>query len=161
MHRWFEGWIREDPEPFVLTDEELAELRELRGTQQELDELVKQFRRKVARERGFTALRLEELGSRSGEPYQMLPEGKRSVFAEAQAGIGEHAYLCMFQPDVYESLLEPNEHIDLERDLCGWVKGFPKAEAYDDIGALSGSAGIQYHCKVCGMYLGHDAYTHS
>jgi hypothetical protein len=44
---------------------------------------------------------------------------------------------------------------------CNWVLGVPETGNYDDIGFLSGSAGVNFYCKICGMHIGQKIYKRS
>jgi len=45
------------------------------------------------------------------------------------------------------------------RHGCGYVKGSPRRERYNDIGFLRGSTGFKFYCRVCGQKTG--SYTTS
>jgi predicted SprT family Zn-dependent metalloprotease len=40
----------------------------------------------------------------------------------------------------------------------GVVLGKPEGRHYDDIGCLSGSSGVNYHCKICDEVIGETQY---
>lgn len=44
---------------------------------------------------------------------------------------------------------------------CGWVKGEPRKSEYNEIGPLSGSAGFDYYCVICGLLIARLAHTAS
>lgn len=102
-------------------------------------EIIKKFR-DVLRNDGLIADKLEDLESNSGETFEIT---KRYFYKSAKAGEGikrEEAYFCG----------------DLRRGnpLCGWVKGEPEKEDYNNIGILCGTAGTIYRCRVCGEIVG-------
>jgi len=39
---------------------------------------------------------------------------------------------------------------------CGFVPGDPAERNYDELGPMSGSAGIDYSCRICGGHLGRE-----
>lgn len=106
--------------------------------------------RELARQKGLSALKLEDLKSECGKPF--VEETGRGSFQialakdETKAGHYEFAYLCASQ---YE-----NPSGVVNKDTCGWVKGAPREELYDDIGPLCGSAGTRYYCIICGKMVG-------
>ncbi len=144
--------LEPDDNPLILTDVNrgtLAELdAEIAGIQHKKILLL----RKAARESGLTAPSLEELKSKSGKPFRELERQSSYKKAVVRRGtrpvnfIEESAYLC--QPMHAEMM--PKGIIE----ECGWVKGNPVGGAYDNIGPLSGSAGIEYYCKICGTLIG-------
>lgn len=101
-------------------------------------EIVKKFR-DVLRNDGLIADKLEDLGSNSGETFEIT---KVYFYKNAKAGKeiwGEEAYFCG----------------DLKGNpLCGWIKGWPESEDYNNIGILCGAAGTIYRCRVCGEIVG-------
>jgi hypothetical protein len=102
--------------------------------------------REMARLHGITAEKLTDLKSRSGEPFIVTGkdhyEDYRKACTSRQGEVEfEYAYLCaspFFQQDVG----------------CGWVRGVPKADSYDHIGLLSGSAGVTFRCWICNAEVG-------
>ena len=117
------------------------------------------YLREIAKRKRLTAPTLEELKSKSGKPFvevkstRMLGDDYRSAEAKEEVSFGkaklllertEQAYLC------YESSIFSKE----DTDSCGWVKGMPVEKKYNDIGVLSGSAGIRFYCKICGKKIG-------
>lgn len=146
--------LEPDDNPLILTDTD-------RGTLAGLDVEIASIQhkkilllRKAARESGLTAPSLEELRSKSGKPFQELKRHSDYSYRKAVVRrntkpvnfIEESAYLC--QP-MYAEMM-PKGMIE----ECDWVKGNPAREVYDNIGPLSGSAGTEYYCKICGTLIG-------
>lgn len=136
--------------PLELTDDEKQELA---GFDRKINELQRQKvskLREFARQKGLSALKLEDLKSERGKPF--IKETGRGSFQIAaakdktRAGHYEFAYLCASQ---HENLLKAGN-----KDTCGWVKGAPREEPYDNIGPLCGSAGTRYYCTICGKEVG-------
>ncbi len=110
------------------------------------------YLREVARKKGITAEKLEDLKSESGKPFvEEKRKGhwghdyRRAVVTEDKSfgpHIAETAYLCQ---GIY-SKEDP--------DSCGWVIGDPIEEKYDEIEVLSGSRGTRYYCGICGKQIG-------
>ncbi len=111
------------------------------------------YLREIAREKGITASNLEDLKSESGESFREEKSDNRTwgheyrsaVVLRAPGGsphIAEMAYLCH------------SPYLKDDPDSCGWVKGIPVEKEYNDIGFLSGSAGVRYYCKICGKQIG-------
>lgn len=134
--------------PLELTEEER---RELVGLESKVGELQRQkvsrFR-ELARQKGASALKLEDLKSECGEPF--IEEKERDSYQRAVAQDKtkphryEFAYLCASKYGIRP-----------EENTCGWVKGEPRRERYDDIiGPLCGSAGTRYYCTICGKMVG-------
>jgi hypothetical protein len=131
----------------------------------EVEEGLKEFNRKVsllnserleflrekARERGYTASSLDDLRSSKGtkfiEEIESYPRDLKMAREEDAANIwdAERAYWCGF--DGFGSGATEG---------CGWVLGLPKQSSYNNLGPLSGSAGEEYHCKLCSSYLARD-----
>ena len=135
---------------FELTEDEK---RELAGFDQKIGELQRQKElklRKLARQKGISALKLEDLESECGQPF--VEEKEHSIYRRAMARDKtdslrfESAYLCASR---YEAPSRTGN-----KDTCGWVKGEPREERYDSIGPLCGSAGIRFYCRICGKMVG-------
>ncbi len=119
--------------------------------------------RGAARRQGIIADKLDDLKSESGQPF-VEEKTKRSFF-------GQNFRIAVVRMDVSiaEKTLPVVEETAYlckalyscggEKDSCGWVKGNPRHENYDDIGPLSGSAGVRYYCKICGKLIGEDRHT--
>lgn len=135
-----------------LTEEEKKRLNEL---EQKISAAQKErvsFLREIFRRRGLIAPTLEELNLSSGRHFvKEKPRGMRgqdygraSVIIETKFGplVEVSAYFCK-EMDLRE-----------DPDSCGWVMGEPEAREYNDIGLLSGSAGTQYCCRICGKMIG-------
>ena len=144
--------IPPDNNPLILTDADERALGELNAEIVGIQHKKILLLRKAARESGLTAPSLEELRSKSGKPFQKLKQQsdyrKAVVRRDTQPVnfIEESAYLC--QP-MYAEMTPKGM-----TEECGWVKGNPVGGAYDSIGPLSGSAGIDYYCKICGTLIG-------
>ena len=108
--------------------------------------LIKQkkidYLRKVARRKGIIAENLKNLKSNCGEFFKEI-ERKDSTggYRRATAGPLETAYLCC------------GAHTKDDPNSCGWVKGYPRSERYDNRGPLSGSVGTRFYCQICGKLI--------
>ena len=150
--------VRSEPDeyPLVLDEEDKNKLREL-------DEKISRAKiqkililREAARRRGLIADRLEDLKSKSGEPFvEKTPRKLRSHHLYRKAEVKrdspfasiEIAYNCR---SMWEEMFLDKEDM---HDSCGWVKGNPIQKPYDNIGPLNGSAGYQYFCKICAKQI--------
>jgi len=108
-----------------------------------------EFLRKRAREQCLTAEKLEDLRSKSGQPF--VEDDEKKTFrdyrtAATQEDEYEVAYLCRFMYIEELGLTEGSG--------CGWVKGEPLGKPYDDMGPLCGSKGYRQYCKICGDKIG-------
>ena len=116
------------------------------------------YLRKIAKEKGIIAPILEDLKSSSGKPFLEKAQESREMYRKAvvlkpiearhrfpSLNISETAFFCH---SIY--LLQNDE------DSCGWVKGDPIKEKYNEIGLLSGSAGVRYYCPICGKLVGEE-----
>ncbi len=128
----------EDPrDRLALTEEEQKELIAIDSKIISLQAEKTIRKREIFRAKGYTTEKLEDLKSRSGEPFVCI--GESSFFGNyerASAGKGgdiQYAYHC------------PG---------CGWVKGLPNSKDFNTIKFLSGSEGESYHCKICGSKIG-------
>ncbi len=136
--------------PFELTEGEKRELADLESKIGKLKQQKVSKLRELARQKGVSALKLEDLKSECGRPF--VEEAGRGSFHiaitkdESSPGHYEFAYLCALQ---YENLSGAGD-----KNTCGWVKGAPREEPYDNIGPLCGSAGTRYYCKICGKMVG-------
>jgi len=99
----------------------------------------------VARKKGIIAEKLEDLKSSCGDPFKEKERDSTRDYRKAMAGDVEAAYFC------------PTAHIE----GCGWVKGFPNSERYNDIGCLSGSAGTRFYCQICGKLIAEHQFMRS
>jgi len=133
-----------DAAPLVLNEEEKKKVQsfdlEILKVQKEKIEYL----RSLAREKDITAACLKDLKSESGSPFiELQRERKGYEYREAKSSDKtEVAYLCC------------GMYIKEDKDSCGWVKGRPKEQEYDEIGVIAGSAGIRYYCKICGKEIG-------
>jgi hypothetical protein len=129
-----------------LNKEEQTGLAEINTEIASLEHKKLQLVRSAAKRQGIIADKLSDLKSESGQPF--VEEENEKIFKLAMVKKGseilEIAYLCL------------NPH-----NSCGWVKGNPEYKNYDDIGFLSGSAGTEYYCKICGKFLGKKVYRRS
>lgn len=134
--------------PFDIRSEIADELRDLNVEAQKIERKRLTLLRDRARERGYIASDLADLRSTDGRPFV---EGHghgdlRMATVEGEVPLmGERAYWCGHESFSREKV-----------EGCGWVLGLPRESAYDDIGMLSGSAGSEYHCKLCSSYLGRE-----
>lgn len=116
------------------------------------------YLRAKAIELGFAATELKDLRSEKGRSFEereKVPHrwGElRKAHEVLESGEDtykqEWAYFCGFTDSFGK---QEKIHIG-----CGWVRGWPKDQEYDDIGVLSGSAGIRFSCQICGMKVGED-----
>lgn len=137
-------WPKEVLEGLSALDEVLDEARERRN-----EYLVVQ-----ARLLGLAAERLEDLSSERGAAFsETTNRGYRSLHQAAEdidpsdrkaRYDREWAYYCGYQ-DLLDGKMTAK---------CGWVKGYPRSESYDNIGCLAGSAGMHYYCQICGAMIG-------
>ncbi len=112
--------------------------------------------REAARAEKRTANTLEELQSECGAPF--VDQGKdyrgyqeAVALKEGTSPLSaERAYLCAF-----ESFITGKQVAG-----CGWVKGNPFSQPYDEHGPLAGSAGTRYFCRICTLQIGEDATKH-
>lgn len=145
-----------DENPLILDEEEQKTIAVLSQKASAIQRKVILFLREAARKKGIISDTLEGLESKSGKPFVEEKKGKsffghdyrRAVVMGDPVGKLpavpiETAYFC-------RSPFSPQK----DADSCGWVKGQPIGKSYDDIGFLSGSAGIRYHCKICGQMIG-------
>jgi hypothetical protein len=143
-----------DDNPLILTGKEK---KTMAGFETQISAICQQkldFLRGAARKKGITAATLDDLKSKSGEPFVEEKEKKgwghdyRMATVTADSPITgkplvtETAYLCC---DMFSNN---------DSGGCGWVKGQPIQRAYNDIGFLSGSAGYNISCKICGKLIG-------
>ena len=133
-----------------LNKGEQAEISALNEKMEELIIKKLDLIRSSARRQGLTSDNLNDLRSENGNPFieekvgdkGFGRNGYRIAVTKKEAGkIRETAYLCR----------------NSEGDGCGWVRGNPRIENYNDIGVLSGSAGVNYYCKICGRFIGKEA----
>lgn len=134
---------------------------ELAGIRRQISQLrgeERTFLQRKARELGITAATLEELRSEKGNSYEPLERrgsSWRSLQTAVEQGVerfdAERAYLCTTK----NSWLSDEDQKDYG---CGWVRGIPRSETYDDLAghALAGSAGNRHYCQICGMMLAED-----
>jgi len=143
-----------DENPLILNGKEK---KVLAGLNLEASAILRKrtlYLREVARRKGMTSATLEGLKSKSGKPF-VEEKTKRSwgrdyrqatIMGDSLAGLPplavETAYLCH------------SPYSKEDPDSCGWVKGRPVEQEYDDISFLSGSAGTRYYCKICGKQIG-------
>jgi hypothetical protein len=147
-----------DDNPLILTGKEK---KTMAGFEAQISVICQQklsFLREAARKKGITAATLDDLKSKSGEPFVEEKEKKTwgreyrlaTVTEDSpitgKSMVTETAYFCC---DMFSVFSKENEN----SDGCGWVKGQPIQKAYDDIGVLSGSAGYNIFCKICGKLI--------
>lgn len=109
--------------------------------------------RRWARRLGYSADTPELLRSERGLEFREDDGGARGRFPvryayekESERRFGsEAAYWCGYDP-LFSGVIVG----------CGWVKGEPLAESYNNLGPLSGSAGVEYRCRVCRELIGRD-----
>jgi len=141
--------------PEHLTEKEKEEIRQLDLKIAAAQLKRASYLRDVFRSRGLIAPTLEELKSDSGEPFireERIRDvwgydyEKASAIKKTRVGllVKERAYLCREMFDEKDG--DPNG--------CGWVKGEPSPVLYNNISLLSGSAGTEYYCQLCGKKIG-------
>jgi len=110
--------------------------------------------RQAAWKAGFAAKKLKDLRSTPGNTFLEHETSNKYAFAQAQDVVSrippEVAYLCAC------------EHaLNKKDDSCGWVRGEPRSEGFDELGILSGSSGVEYSCVICGKNIGRVELVHS
>jgi hypothetical protein len=158
--RSFPVFMPPDNSPSLkLGKKEQAEMAALNAKMGELSAKKLDLIRDSARRQGLIADKLQDLKSESGNPFiEEKPrskgfggEGYRIAVVKGKFGNAEEAaYLC-----------EEMYSFGKDSSGCGWVRGNPRTENYDDIGVLSGSAGVNYYCKICGRLIGRDVHVRS
>lgn len=147
-----------DDNPFILDEKEQQGLIVFDAQLSEIQRKKVLYLREIAKRKGLTAPTLEELKSKNGEPFVEVKSTRTSGrdYREAAAKkeikfpgikskrfeLEEQAYLCH---DMFSKK---------DTDSCGWVRGAPVEREYDNIGFLSGSAGVRFYCKICGKMIG-------
>jgi len=126
------------------------------------------FIRDAARRKGIISANLKKLQSKSGKPFvRERKKGRWDYDDYARATVKERSSLPGFPPTVVEVayLCRPMNSLFSPRGKklhgCGWVKGIPTEKKYNDLGPLSGSAGIKYYCRICGELIGESIHTRS
>ncbi len=165
------GFDPPDEAPLILSEEDQKILNGLTAQNLVVQHRVVEFQRECARKQGVIAQRLEDLKSKSGQPFKEEARTsfgfrhkdyrravvKKKILKGLLAGKSltiESAYLCR---SPYLALTSKSRKKD--PDSCGWVKGNPVSKDYDNIGFLSGSAGIRYYCKICGKLIGEEQHV--
>lgn len=121
----------------------------------------KELFRASAKRQGIIAKQLAELKSESGQSF-VEEEKVRQTFsgrAYQKAVVKEKTSLGPYISEV--AYLCRNPYVGEEKDSCGWVKGSPVAQDYNNISFLSGSAGVKYFCKICGQLIGEEIHIQS
>jgi hypothetical protein len=140
MTRGFPIFMPEDKAPSLkLNKEELSEMAAINSEGEILVQKRLILVRSAAKRQDLIAERLKDLKSQTGgkfiaqkrkeRPYKEI----RTAIVRENSIIVDNAYFCMG---------------------CNWVLGVPRTEDYDNIGFLSGSAGVNFYCKICGMKIG-------
>jgi hypothetical protein len=100
-----------------------------------------------------SAEKLEDLVSKSGMPYHEI-EGSLK-----KTGFREKIKCAKTDFEII-----PGTHQEIAY-WCSvekrWVQGAPSGEEYDDIGVLSGSAGLSLFCRSCGQEIGKEVRLRS
>jgi len=142
------GYYPDKDLDFNLTDEEKQALAELNKKQLETTKQKLAYTRELLRKKEIIAERLEDLRSKDGTLFLRETPGKyisaKAFDPSINWRLQETAYLChcQFIP------------IGEDPNSCGWVKGEPRREEYNEIGLLCGSAGYRYYCRVCNQLIG-------
>ncbi len=140
-----------DVSKLIFSDEDKKELASLEETLETfnmainmIEEEKKNLTRKVARRMGLASARLEDLKTNGRSLVESSSLSKIVGYRAARikgdpvALEDSHfAYLC-----------------GGEASGCGWVKGKPDTRTFNDITILSGSAGMNFYCWLCGGYMG-------
>ena len=134
-------------------EEVLKGLKALNQAASEAENKRDEYLMAKAREYGLAAEKLEDLRSERGLTFSEVEHRDYMSLHQARENTDptdrkarynqEWAYYCGFE--------------DLSGGMtlcCGWVRGYPRSESYDDIGCLSGSAGMRYYCQICGHLVG-------
>jgi hypothetical protein len=133
---------------FELTEEEKQELAVFTSVISELQRRKLAKLREFARQKGVAALELKDLKSGCGEPFieEKCHSNYQRAAAKGKAGSPsiEFAYRCAWKRELFPG----------SENTCGWVRGEPREEGYDNLGLLSGSAGRRFYCKICDKMLG-------
>ena len=142
--RFLSRFFLPDAAPLVLDEKEKKKVQSFDLEILKIQKERIEYLRSLAREKGIITSRLEDLKSKSGEPFiELQREREGHEHREAKSSDKtEVAYLCC------------GMYIKEDKDSCGWVKGRPKEQEYDEIGVMAGSAGIRYYCKICGKEIG-------
>lgn len=136
---------QKEKNPFEMTENDKAELAIINKIISEAQAAKITKLRELACKNGAAALKLEDLKSESGKTF--VDKGKEfgcrsAVVLDISLAL-ESAYLC-----ISEYVNEADN-----TDTCGWVKGAPRQENYNNIGPLSGSAGTRFYCRICNKQL--------
>jgi hypothetical protein len=122
---------------FIYSEEEQAKLNEIAGKISQLQHEATQLTKEFARKGGIIAADLHDLKAADGSSFA---ESKTDP-GTAKAADGGQAYLCA------------GFHGHNPDEGCGWVKGLPRRQEYQDFSICSGSAGYQLFCVICGTEL--------
>lgn len=90
------------------------------------------------------AVTLEELQSPSGRPYQEDVSSSSRPHARPRYARTDFEIIPGYQEEV--AYWCEGEHL--------WIQGAPAGDEYNDIGPLSGSAGLVLICRSCGYEIG-------
>ncbi|MFA6099166.1 MAG: hypothetical protein WCV50_06550 [Patescibacteria group bacterium] len=98
--------------------------------------------RKELRAQAQVAINLDELRDSKGSMFVMPGQRNSDGYMEATSQNQEKAYRC------------PSG--------CGWVKGAPEKQPYDDFhGGTCGSSGVEYSCVICQQKIGRKVLVQS
>ncbi len=131
-----------------LDEKEKEELAKIEAESREIEAKKVQYLKEIARKKGVMADSLEGLKAERPESFMEFVEiepthlpFRYAELKDKKTGLlMETAYFCK---DSYST----------RGDCCGWVKGSPSSQKYDDLAPLSGSAGIRYYCGICGKMI--------
>mgnify|MGYP001603471367 CR=1 FL=1 len=138
--------------PSFLTEKEMMELVKIDFEISALRQKKINHIREIAYRKGIAAKKLEDFKSQKMKCFVENPnnsDGPDGVKFAAEADEKEDR---PFDPKETAYLCRPM-HGNADGG-CGWVKGTPSEQEYDDMDFLSGSAGIHYYCNICGELIG-------
>lgn len=147
-----DGIIQWPDEVLVDLQANDAKAKVYRDKLQRVETEKTKIKRKAAWDLGIAAEEISGLRSASGNPFKIVRDGTYSHVLYAVAdGVegGETAYLC-HEPS-YFGCFDPQPG-------CGWVLGTAEARPFNTLQpeSLAGAKGVEFYCRVCGMYLGHE-----
>lgn len=134
-----------DHQLLEFTKAEQAEVDQITKTIKNLEQEKLRLIRKFARETGLIAAELKYLKATDGSLF----EESRTKPGTAKAANKEQAYLCA------------GHHGHCPEEGCGWIRGIPNRQPYEDFGAASGSSGHKIICPICNAELEEIDLVHS
>lgn len=111
----------------------------------------------ILRKDGVIAEKLEDLKSKNGAPFVEITDmGMIYRYRNARSGnfrdlSAEAAYYCESN---FERIARQTKDFSWgSYHGCGWVKGSPREEKYNEISFMTGAEGVRFHCCLCGKML--------